>query len=153
MAIIKPAWSYWWCAFWAMLLLPLSIDGNNDATFNQTPFFAPSVSQRADTVIFLVIFTVANLLITDVFPTQTQALAGAVFNTAAQLGTSIGIAIMAVVSTSVTDQSSIADKTSPEALMQGYRAVFWACLALMLLTTFMGLWGLRRVKKVGVHTK
>ena len=27
MAVIDPAWSWCWCAFWAMLLLPLSIDG------------------------------------------------------------------------------------------------------------------------------
>ena len=96
-----------------------------------------------------VIFTVANLIITDVFPTQTQALAGAVFETVAQLGTSIGIAIMAVISASVTGRLSTPDKSSPDALMHGYRAVFWACFALMIITTFIGIWCLRGLRSIG----
>lgn len=57
---------------------------------------------------------------------------------------------MAVVSASVTDESSFVDKTSPEALMVGYTAAFWACLALMVLATVTGAIGLRRVWRVGV---
>ena len=34
--------------------------------------------------------------------------------------------------------------------MQGYRTVFWACFALMVLMTLVGMWGLRAVKKIGV---
>ena len=97
-----------------------------------------------------VIFTVANLLITEVFPEDTQALAGAVFNTIAQFGSSLGIVIMAVISASATAASSFEDKDSPEALMVGYRAVFWACLALSLLATFTGMIGLRKAGKVGI---
>lgn len=29
LAIIDPTWSWWYCAFWAVLLGPLSADGNN----------------------------------------------------------------------------------------------------------------------------
>lgn len=31
MAIIGPRWSWWYCAFWAMLLSPLSADGNSSS--------------------------------------------------------------------------------------------------------------------------
>ena len=96
------------------------------------------------------IFTVANLIITDVFPPTTQALAGAVFNTISQLGVAVGIAVMAVISESVINESSNRDKNSPEALMSGYRASFWACFALMCLATLTGAIGLRKLWRVGV---
>jgi hypothetical protein len=57
---------------------------------------------------------------------------------------------MAIISSSVTNESGYKAKTSPEALMQGYRAVFWACFALMMAAVAVGLVGLRRVGKVGV---
>jgi MFS family permease len=98
----------------------------------------------------IVIFTVANLIITDVFPPNTQALAGAVFNTVAQFGTSIGIAVTAIISASVIDTSSNPEKSSPEVLMQGYRAVFWACLAILILSCGIGAVGLRKVGNVGM---
>lgn len=123
MAIIHPDWSWWYCAFWAVLLIPLSAD---------------------------VIFTVANLIITDVFSPNTQALAGAVFNTVAQFGNSLGIMTMAVISSTVTTHSGYAVKKSPQALMQGYRAVFWTCFGLSLCACAVGLLGLRRVGKVGL---
>ena len=91
----------------------------------------------------------ANLIITDIFPVETQALAGAVYQVVAQIGTSIGIAVMAVVSNAVTDRSPLSDKSSPDALMQGYRAVFWACFAMMVLSTLVGAWGLRGVTMIG----
>ena len=97
-----------------------------------------------------VMFTVAALVITNVFPPQTQALGGAVFQTLAQFGTSLGLAIMASVSTSVTDESEYKDKTSPEALMKGYRVTFWLCFGWMLLAILIGGLGLRRVGKVGL---
>ena len=145
MALINPAWSWWWCAFWAMLVLPLSIDGR---ICSSLPLRLPSTGLTAPPVIF----TVASLIITVVFPPQTQALAGAIFHTVAQLGTSMGIAIMAVISASVIDRSSLRDKTSPEALMQGYRATFWARFALMVMMTLVGMWGLRKMTKLGVKS-
>ncbi|KAJ5747005.1 uncharacterized protein N7511_008701 [Penicillium nucicola] len=123
MAIINPTWSWWYCAFWAMLLGPLSAD---------------------------VIFTVANLIITDAFTPKTQGLAGAVFNTIAQFGTSIGLTIFAIISAGVTQGSIYSNKGSPEALMAGYRAVFWTCFGLMIAACGVGALGLRKVGKVGL---
>jgi len=95
-----------------------------------------------------VIFTVANLIITESFPDNSQALAGAVFNTMAQLGTSIGISVMAVISSSVNQERN-GDESG--LLMPGYRAVFWACFALMLVTTVVGIYGLRGIRKIGIN--
>jgi MFS family permease len=97
-----------------------------------------------------VIFTVANLIITDIFPPNTQALAGAVFNTVSQFGTSIGITIAAIISASVTNGSPYMPKNSPDALMLGYRAVFWTCFGIMILSCCVGIVGLRKVGKVGL---
>lgn len=102
---------------------------------------------------FLAIFTVANLIIADSFSPKTQGLAGAVFNTVAQFGTSIGLTIFAIISTSVTGGSSYQDKGSPDALMVGYRAVFWTCFGLLVAATAICAWGLRRVGKVGLKTE
>ncbi|KAJ5333014.1 uncharacterized protein N7506_006797 [Penicillium brevicompactum] len=123
MAVIDPSWSWWYCAFWAVLLGPLSAD---------------------------VIFTIANLIITDAFTPKTQGLAGAVFNVVAQFGTSIGLTIFAIISAGVTQGSVYSDKASPEALMIGYRAVFWTCFALMLAACGVGALGLRKIGKVGL---
>ncbi len=72
------------------------------------------------------------------------------FNTTAQFGNSLGVMVMAVISSSVTMNSQYADKTSSEALLAGYRAVFWACFAMMLAACVVGIVGLRRVGKVGL---
>ncbi|RAQ63802.1 aminotriazole resistance protein [Aspergillus flavus] len=96
------------------------------------------------------IFTVANLIITDAFTPKTQGLAGAVFNVVAQFGTSIGLTIFAIISAGVTQGSSYENKKSPEALMLGYRAVFWTCFGLMMAACCFGAWGLRKVGKVGL---
>ncbi|KAM5453441.1 hypothetical protein MaudCBS49596_002643 [Microsporum audouinii] len=122
MAIIDPSWNYWVCAFWGVLLGPVAID---------------------------VVFTIAHLMITDIFPSSTQALAGAVFNTIAQLGSSVGLSAIAVISATVEKASPYPDQ-SPEAIMAGYRAAFWACFATMLIVAFIGLVGLRNVRKLGV---
>jgi MFS family permease len=124
-----------------MLLVPLSVDGKSE--FSTIPPQYICLINRP------VIFTVASLVITDSFPTSTQALAGAVFNTMAQFGTSIGIAIMAVISSSVSHEHSASNPTTNSALMQGYRAAFWGCFALMIMTVLVGIWGLRSVYRVG----
>lgn len=92
----------------------------------------------------------ANLIITDAFTPKTQGLAGAVFNVVAQFGTSIGLTIFAIISAGVTQGSSYENKKSPEALMLGYRAVFWTCFGLMMAACCFGAWGLRKVGKVGL---
>jgi hypothetical protein len=145
MAIINREWSWWWCAFPAMLLLPPSADGKSNTTVH---IIFPN--NRLMIIPNEVIFTVANLIITDVFPTNTQALAGAVFNTVSQFGTSIGITIAAIISASVTNKSSYQRKNSPDALMLGYRAVFWTCFGIMILACGVGAVGLRKVGKVGL---
>ncbi|RKK70542.1 hypothetical protein BFJ71_g17665, partial [Fusarium oxysporum] len=71
MAVINPSWSYWVGAFFAQILLPFSID---------------------------VLFTVGLIIVTEVFPEKNQSVAGAVFNTAAQFGNALGLAIVQVVS-------------------------------------------------------
>ncbi|KAJ4320379.1 hypothetical protein N0V84_005873 [Fusarium piperis] len=121
MAVIDPSWPYWGNAFIAQVLQPISCDA---------------------------LFTVGLIIITDVFPEDTQALAGAVFNTAAQFGSALGLAILQVVSTMVTEDSDSRDKVV--ALMQGYRASFWTMFAFMLLCTVVGLLGLRRAGRIGL---
>ena len=123
MATINPKWTYWKAAFPAKLLEPLSVD---------------------------VLWTVGLLVVSEAFPEDTQALAGGVYNTVGQLGNSIGLAVMGVISTSATQNSRIAGKQSPEALMVGYRASFWAAFAWMMLACLMGGWGLRKIGKVGL---
>ena len=77
------------------------------------------------------LFTIANLLITSVFPAKTQALAGGVFNTVSQIGKAVGLALVAVIASTVTAESRFVDKLSPEALMEGYRATWWYSLSLI----------------------
>ncbi|PTB62256.1 MFS general substrate transporter [Trichoderma citrinoviride] len=123
MALIHPEWPYWYDAFFAQILTPLSCD---------------------------ILFTVGLLVVSDVFPPHMQALSGAVFNTCAQLGTAIGLTVTSLIATSVTNSSSDADKESPDALMDGYRAVFWTMFAAMALTCVLSVLGLRTVKQLGV---
>lgn len=56
---------------------------------------------------------------------------------------------MGVISNGVTRRSKYGDKTSPEALEEGYRATFWAAFAVMLVVCVVAAVGLRRVGKVG----
>lgn len=123
MALINPNWPYWYDAFFAQLLEPLGGD---------------------------VLYTVGILAVSEIFPDDTQALAGAVFNTVEQMGTSIGLTVMAVISTTVTKNSKYPTKASPEALMVGYRASFWAAFAWMIIACLIGGLGLRKIGKVGL---
>ncbi|OTB10503.1 hypothetical protein K445DRAFT_386597 [Daldinia sp. EC12] len=123
MALIRPEWPYWYDAFFAQILAPLSCD---------------------------ILFTIGLLVISDVFPSHMQALSGAVFNTCAQLGTAIGLTVTSVISASVNNSSSYADKASPNALLVGYRAVFWTMFACMLLVCLVCVFGLRRIGVIGV---
>lgn len=121
MALVQPQWPYWYNAFFAQLLMPISGD---------------------------VLFTVGLIVVSNVFPEDTQSLAGAVFNTAAQFGSSLGLTVMQVVST-LTAKGEPGAAGSPEKLMAGYRATFWAMFALMVSCAFVGMFGLRRAGKVG----
>jgi len=123
MATISVHQPYWFNAFFAQLVSPFSAD---------------------------ILFTVGLLVVSDVFPARMQALAGAVFNTVAQFGTSVGLTIMAVIAASTTNGSKLQDKNSPDALMSGYRASFWAAFTWMCLACFIGAYGLRKMGRVGL---
>lgn len=97
-----------------------------------------------------IFFTVGLLIVSSVFPAKTQALSGGVFSTCSQLGTSIGLTITAVISDSRTATSSAMDKSSPAALIVGYRAAFWTLFAWMVLICVLGAGGLRKVGKIGM---
>ncbi|KAL8917211.1 MAG: hypothetical protein Q9172_005941 [Xanthocarpia lactea] len=122
MALSGPSWSYWVGAFPALLLNATASDS---------------------------LFTISNLLIMSVFPGNTQGLAGGVFSTIAQIGKSMGLAVVALIAESITTHSSIEDKESPEALMEGYRAAFWFLFALSAASFFVSFWGLHGIGKVG----
>ena len=122
LAIAHPKSNYWASGFVANLLNPAGADA---------------------------LFTVSNLLITSLFPAKTQGLAGGVFNTISQIGKSVGLALTAVIASSVTRDSDYVDKSSPDALMAGYRASFWFCFAQCVATLLLVSWGLRRIGKVG----
>jgi len=122
MAFAKPDSNYWSSGFIGNILNPIGTDCS---------------------------FTVANLLISSVFPPKTQGLAGGVFNTISQIGKSVGVALVAVIASSVTANSSYTDKTSPDALLDGYRATFWFCFALCLTVFLLSLVGLRRIGNIG----
>ncbi|KAI8256948.1 hypothetical protein K4K58_004533 [Colletotrichum sp. SAR11_239] len=121
MALAKPEWPYWYNAFFAQLLQPISGD---------------------------ILFTVGLIIVSEAFPEDTQALAGAVFNAASQFGTSLGLAIMQVVAGVVTKQAA-APEAPIDALLLGYRASFWAMTGFMVLCFALGLVGLHKTGKVG----
>ncbi|KAB8345826.1 hypothetical protein FH972_022881 [Carpinus fangiana] len=122
MALAQPHQSYWATSFISILLNPIGADS---------------------------LFVVSNLLITSSFPAKTQALAGAVFNTVSQVGKSIGLASSAALASSITAKSTAEDKKGPEALLEGYHAAWWFCLALNATTLILSVWGLRKVGRVG----
>ncbi|PWY73201.1 MFS general substrate transporter [Aspergillus sclerotioniger CBS 115572] len=122
MALVSPQWTYWHGAFFAMCLNPIAAD---------------------------VLFTVSTILIAGMFPTETQGLAAGVFNTVSQVGRSIGLALVALISNSVTEKSFPSKDQSPEALLVGYRAAFWFLFAMNVGSLGVSFVGLRRVGNVG----
>lgn len=123
MALIDPHWSYWKGAFFAQCLGPLACD---------------------------VLFTIGLIVVSDVFPEKTQALAGAVFNTVAYFGMAVGLNLMQVVSLLVTKGTQYRDKNSVAALLQGYRASFWTMFAMMMASVLLCIVGLRKIGRVGL---
>ena len=117
MAVVNPEWSYWYMEFWAQLLAPLAAD---------------------------VLFTVGLVIVSEVFPEDTQALAGAVFNTVAQFGSSLGVNAVQVVSEGVAGGTETGD------LLKGYRASFWMMFGSMLLCGLLAVGGLRRAGRIGL---
>lgn len=86
-----------------------------------------------------VLFTVSNLIISNAYPGEEQSLAGGVFNQVSQIGNSVGLALTAAIAASITEHDHA---TGVEALLKGYRAVFWtifASMAVVIVVTFFGL--------------
>ena len=123
MALIDPAWPYWYGAFPSQILAPIAGD---------------------------ILFTIGMIVVSNSFPEETQGLAGAVYNTVAYFGWSFGVNLMQVVSMLVTRDTSYRDKNSPEALLQGYRASFWALTGFMVSCVVIAVFGLRNIGRVGV---
>ena len=133
MAVLNPSWNYFYLAFWAQVFAPFSAD---------------------------VLFTVGLIIVSDSFPERDQALAGAVFNTVAQFGMSLGMGSCQVValgvigsdeSESETDGShGSAGSNDPGELLKGYRASFWTMFGYMLVCVVIAVAGLRKAGKVGL---
>lgn len=134
MALLDPAWNYFYLAFWAQIFAPFSAD---------------------------VLFTVGLIIVSDSFPERDQALAGALFNTVAQFGMSLGMGSCQVVALGVieSDKSGMegvgghGDSTemeNPVELLKGYRASFWTMFGYMLVCVVIAIVGLRKTGKVGL---
>ncbi|KAF2662255.1 MFS general substrate transporter [Lophiostoma macrostomum CBS 122681] len=130
MSLVNPSWSYWYLEFWAQIFAPFSSD---------------------------VLFTVGLIIVSDQFPEKTQALAGAVFNTVAQFGMSLGIGTCQVVSLAVmakTESQESKEGASGEsehaAVLNSYRAVFFLMCGYMTICGFLAIFGLRKAGKVGL---
>ncbi|KAI1821010.1 MFS general substrate transporter [Xylaria intraflava] len=122
MALANPDLTYWAMAFPATFLSPIAAD---------------------------IVLVVANLSITTIFPSEAHGLAGGVTNTVAQLGTTFGLNLTAILATAVTQGSHFADKQSPAALLVGYRASFWASFGATALMLIIVAFGMRKIGKVG----
>jgi hypothetical protein len=137
MAVVPPAWSYWKLAFWAQIFAPFSAD---------------------------VLFTVGLIIVSDNFPEKTQALAGAVFNTVAQFGMSLGMGSCQVVALGVQTKSGSTGSTGhgdgesgaafedqdDVALLKGYRASYWLMFGYMIVCMMIAVVGLKKAGKVGL---
>lgn len=130
MTRVNPTSSYWLLEFWGQIFTPLSGD---------------------------VLFTVGLIIVSDSFSKETQALAGAVFNTAAQFGQSLGIGLCQMVALVVSRDTNKGkyDGDSVESiegisLLRGYRASFWTMFAYMVVCGFISIVGLRKAGKVGI---
>jgi MFS family permease len=134
MALLNPTWNYWYLAFWAQVAAPFSAD---------------------------VLFTVGLIIVSDTFPEKTQALAGAVFNTVAQIGMSLGMGLCQVVALGVQGgndggdsggqhSAATSDDVAATAVLKGYRASFWTVFAYMAACIVVSIVGLRKVGKVGL---
>ena len=97
------------------------------------------------------LFNVSNLVITATFPANEQALAGGVFSTVSQLGSSIGLAVTAAIASSVTSAAVGGGREmNQDAMLKGYRAAFWTCLAAAIVSCVVSTAGLRGSGKVGL---
>jgi MFS family permease len=130
MALVNPNWKYYYLELWAQMLAPMSAD---------------------------VLFTVGLIIVSDSFPKRTQALAGAVFSTVSQFGTSLGVGLCQMVALGVmgpeANSSDGVDNRNPQVaddMLRGYRAGFWTMFASMICAALIAILGLRKTGKVGL---
>lgn len=97
-----------------------------------------------------VLYTISQLVITAEFEENKQALAGGVFQTAGQIGKSVGLALSAIVASGITERINSAEASESERLLQGYRGAWWFTCAATLTCIVVTLWGLRGIGKVGL---
>ncbi|KAF3025958.1 hypothetical protein E8E14_014979 [Neopestalotiopsis sp. 37M] len=102
MALASPQQSYWSAAFPALTLNAIGAD---------------------------CLYTVSNLIISSLFEPNMQGTAGGVFNTVAQIGKTLGLAIGTLIAGAVSSQISD-DIQQSQKLVYGYQAAFWFCMAL-----------------------
>lgn len=107
----------------------------------------PFVAQIFQPASFGVLFTVGLIVVSDAFTEDTQALAGAVFNTAGQFGGALGLSVLQVVSNLEEKKAAFGEEA---ALLQGYRASFWTMFGFMMFCGAMGCFGMRKVGKIGL---
>ncbi|KAG8953759.1 hypothetical protein FRC03_011673 [Tulasnella sp. 419] len=135
-SLLNPDSNYGLGMFWVMLLMP-----------GPDLFFSP-----------------ASILIQNSVSEDKQALAGSIFNGSTRLATSLGLALCSALSTATArgyseryiknfegpDASHPASGSlSPMALLRGFRAVGWACLAATVLAGLIATIGLRDTGVVG----
>lgn len=94
------------------------------------------------------LYTISNLLIVSSFQQEDHGLAGGVFNTIAQVGKSMGLALIAVITSTVMQAKASSGEAN--SLELGYHAGFWFCLALSVVALFVSLFGLRKAGKIGI---
>jgi hypothetical protein len=97
-----------------------------------------------------VLYTISNLAITSLFPVRTQALAGGVFNTLAQIGNSVGLAVTSIIAASVTAAERAKGDAPTLSLWSGYQASFWTCFAVCVASSLICAGGMRGLGKVGL---
>jgi len=106
--------------------------------------------------LIVVLYTISNLAITSLFPSRTQALAGGVFNTVAQIGNSVGLAITSIIAASVTAAERSSEGSSVDvtgSLWEGYRASFWTCFGACVASSLICAGGMRGLGKVGLKVE
>jgi Na+-transporting methylmalonyl-CoA/oxaloacetate decarboxylase gamma subunit len=127
--------------------------------FPTTPVLSNQTFSLVLQILIIVLYTISNLAITSLFPVRTQALAGGVFNTLAQIGNSVGLAVTSIVAASVTGAKSAAaaEGTSTQggilALWEGYKASFWTCFAACVVSGMICAGGMRGLGKVGLKVE
>lgn len=123
LAVMGPRDSYWEFAFPSIALVALGPD---------------------------VLFTASNLVITDAFPDRTQALAGAVFNTIAQIGKSVGLALTSMIANSIALKHEHEGQSKVMSLLEGYHVAWWYVFGTSAATIVVSSVGLRKVGKLGL---